>query len=530
MTTLTGHSLIAGSPVVGHLKGAAGLDAATGQPLEPEYSSLDEQQLQAATQAAAEAFDEYRATSPAVRAVFLERVAEEIEADAAAIIDRAVAESGLPTARLTGELARTTGQLTMFADVVRLGDHLEARIDPALPVRTPLPRADIRQRQVPLGPVAVFGASNFPLAFSVAGGDTASALAAGCPVVVKAHNAHPGTSELVGAAVARAVASCGLPAGLFSLVFGQGNEIGQALVRDPRIKAVGFTGSRAGGLALVAAAAERREPIPVFAEMSSVNPVVVLPGSIGEGRADALAAAYVGSLVLGSGQFCTNPGITFVPAGPDGDAFLAAAATAVRETSGQTMLTTGIAEAYDTGVEALRSTSGVTVEAEGRRGEVTNAPAPLLASTTTQVLREEPAVTEEVFGAAGLVVRWSDPTELVESVGRLEGQLTITVHAAPSDEAEARRLLPLLETKAGRILFNGWPTGVEVGHAMVHGGPFPATSDSRSTSVGSLAIYRFQRPVAYQDVPAALLPPAIRDDNPWGVAQRIDGRLNPTWN
>jgi len=530
MTTLTGHSIIAGSPVAGRLPGSAGVEAATGEPLEPVYTYVDEEQLQAATQAAADAFDTYRATSPAQRAAFLVKVADEIEADGEAIVARGVVESGLPLARLTGELGRTTGQLRMFAEVVRLGDHLEARIDPALPERTPLPRADIRQRHVPVGPVAVFGASNFPLAFSVAGGDTASALAAGCPVVVKAHNAHPGTSELVGAAVARAVAASGLPAGVFSLVFGSGTSVGQALVRDPRIKAVGFTGSRAGGLALVATAAARREPIPVYAEMSSVNPVVVLPGSIGGGRAEGLAAAYVGSLTLGSGQFCTNPGLTFVPTGPDGDSFLAAAARAVSAATGQTMLTSGIAQAFDKGTGTLRGAAGVTVEAEGHAGDGVNAPAPLLASTTSAALRDDPAVSEEVFGAAGLVVRWDGLSELTDALRDLEGQLTVTVQAADSDHDAARNLLPLLETKAGRILFNGWPTGVEVGHAMVHGGPFPATSDPRSTSVGSLAVYRFQRPVAYQDVPADLLPEATRDDNPWGVTQRIDGRLRPAQN
>ncbi len=527
MTTLTGHSIIAGEPMVGRLPGSPAVEAATGEDLAPHYTFVDEDQLQAATRAAEAAFDAYRATTPDERAAFLERVADEIEADGEQIVARAAAESGLTLARLTGELGRTAGQLRMFAAVVRLGDHLEARIDPALPERTPIPRADIRQRHIPVGPVAVFGASNFPLAFSVAGGDTASALAAGCPVVVKAHNAHPGTSELVGAAVTRAVAASGLPGGVFSLVFGSGTSVGQALVRDPRIKAVGFTGSRTGGLALVAAAAARREPIPVYAEMSSVNPVVVLPGSIAGGRAEELAAGYVGSLTLGSGQFCTNPGLTFVPTGPDGDAFLASAARAVAQSTGQTMLTSGIAQAFDKGTGTLRGAAGVTVEAEGSPGEGVNAPPPLLASTTPAALRDDPAVGEEVFGAAGLVVRWDDVAELADAIRGLEGQLTVTVQAGETDHDAARTLLPLLETKAGRILFNGWPTGVEVGHAMVHGGPFPATSDPRTTSVGSLAIYRFQRPVAYQDVPADLLPEATRDDNPWGVTQRIDGRLRP---
>jgi alpha-ketoglutaric semialdehyde dehydrogenase len=530
MTTLTGHSIIAGTAVAGQLPGAAAIEATTGTTLAPVYTYLDEGQLELATRAAADSFDAYRATSPKARAAFLERIADEIEADGEQIVARAAAESGLPLPRLTGELGRTTGQLRLFADTVRLGDHLEVRIDPAQPNRSPLPRADIRQRQVPLGPVAIFGASNFPLAFSVAGGDTASALAAGCPVVVKAHNAHPGSSELVGAAVTRAVTAAGLPQGVFSLVFGEGSSVGQSLVRDPRIKAVGFTGSRAGGLALVATAAARPEPIPVYAEMSSVNPVVVLPGSLEHGRAKELASAYVASLTLGSGQFCTNPGLTFVPSGADGDAFVAAAAQAVVVSTGQSMLTAGIAQAYDKGVDALRGADGVTVEAEGRAGDALNAPAPLLALTTTTALRDEGPVRQEVFGAAGVVVRWEEESELVEALQALEGQLTVTVHAAHSDHDVAKTLLPRLEAKAGRILFNGWPTGVEVGHAMVHGGPFPATSDSRSTSVGSLAIYRFQRPVAYQDVPADLLPVAIRDDNPWGVTQRVDGHLRPTQN
>lgn len=527
MTTLTGHSIVAGKVVVGASAGPRGVDATTGTTLEPQYSFLDEAQLDLAVAAADEAFDGYRATSPQARAAFLERIAAELEADGDAIVSRAAAESGLPVARITGELARTTGQLRMFADVVRLGDHLEVRVDPAQPDRTPLPRADIRQRQVPLGPVAVFGASNFPLAFSVAGGDTASALAAGCPVVVKAHNAHPGTSELVAAAVSRAVVEAGLPLGVFSLVYGAGTSVGQALVRDPRIKAVGFTGSRSGGLALVAAAAARPETIPVYAEMSSVNPVLVLPGSIADGRAGQLAESYVGSLTLGSGQFCTNPGLTFVPIGTDGDEFVRTAAGAVARTTGQSMLTAGIAAAYVEGTGTLRATDGVRVEAEGAAGPTVNAPAPVLHSTTSTDLATNDGISDEVFGPAGVVVRYTDADDLADAIRGLEGQLTVTLHCAEADHDLAGRLLPLLERKAGRILFNGWPTGVEVGHAMVHGGPFPATSDSRSTSVGSLAIYRFQRPVAYQDVPAPLLPEATRDDNPWGVTQRVDGRLRP---
>lgn len=478
----------------------------------------------AATTAAAQAFSAYRATTPEQRAAFLESVAAEIEADREAIIAAAVAESHLPEGRITGEVGRTTGQLRMFAGVVRQGDHLGVRIDPALPDREPLPRADIRQRMVPLGPVAVFGASNFPLAFSTAGGDTASALAAGCPVVVKGHPAHPQAGVLVARAVTRAVAAAGLPAGVFSFVLADGIEAGQQLVTDPRITAVGFTGSRGGGLALVAAAAARPVPIPVYAEMSAINPVVVLPGAIAgsASAAEDLATAYVGSLTLGSGQFCTNPGLLFLPKGEAGDLFLAAAGRAVSAATGTQMLTSGIAEAYAAGTQRQATTEGVTVVATGQAGEGADAPAPQLVEAAAEQLG---AVSDEVFGAAGVVVRYDTLEDLLPRLAELEGQLTATIQAAESDHADAARLIEVLELKVGRILFNGWPTGVEVGHAMVHGGPFPATSDGRTTSVGSLAIERFQRPVAYQDVPTAIQPDAIRDDNPWGLTRRVDGRL-----
>ena len=479
--------------------------------------------VETATRAAAEAFGAYRATSPQERSALLTAIAEEIEADGEAIIETAVAESHLPTPRITGELGRTTGQLRLFADVVRRGDHLGVRIDPALPERQPLPRADTRQRKVPLGPVAVFGASNFPLAFSTAGGDTASALAAGCPVVVKGHPAHPRTGALVARAVDRAVKAAGLPEGVFSYVEGEGTAIGQALVADPRIKAVGFTGSRAGGLALARIAAERAEPIPVHAEMSSVNPVVVLPGALAERDIAALATDYVGSLTLGAGQFCTNPGVVFVPEGADGDAFVATAAGAVQETTGQPMLTPGIADAYRSGVQRLRDAAGIDVLAEGSPGDE-RSPAAVLAGADLAA-PDGALALEEVFGAASVVVRYATAGELADRFAGLEGQLTATVHYAPSDRDAARTLLPVLEDRVGRVIFNGWPTGVEVGYAMVHGGPFPATTDARTTSVGSLAIERFQRPICYQDVPDDLLPEPVRDDNPWRLVRRVDGEL-----
>ena len=483
----------------------------------------DQAVVAAATQAAREAFATYRATSPEQRAAFLESVAAEIEADKDAIVTEAVRESKLPEGRIAGEVGRTTGQLRLFADVVRRGDHLGVRIDPAIPDRAPLPRADIRQRMVPLGPVAVFGASNFPLAFSTAGGDTASALAAGCPVVVKGHPAHPVTGTLVARAVTRAVADAGLPAGVFSFVLGE-IETGQELVKDPRIAAVGFTGSRGGGLALVRSAAARDVPIPVYAEMSSINPVIVLPGAL-DGDVEALATAYVGSLTLGAGQFCTNPGLIFLPTGERGDAFLEAAGRAVSEATGSPMLTPGIASAYASGTSSLRGTEGIRVVGEGKAGGE-HAPAPVVYEAPVELLAiDDSTVTDEVFGAAGVVVRFGAVEELLPRIEGLEGQLTATVHATDADAPDAAKLMPALELKAGRVLFNGWPTGVEVGHAMVHGGPFPATSDGRSTSVGSLAIERFQRPVAYQDVPDALLPDALRDDNPWRLRRRMDGEL-----
>jgi len=523
MTTvaLSGTSIVAGQEVRGAGGSFEPAAAATGRPLGPTYSLLALDQLAAATAAAAEAFPIYRATTPAQRAHFLRVIADEIEADGPTIIARASAESGLPEGRITGELARTTGQLRMFAGVAERGDHLDVRIDPAIPDRQPNPRPDLRLRNVPLGPVAVFGASNFPLAFSTAGGDTASALAAGCPVIVKGHAAHPGTGELVARAVTRAVEACGLPAGVFSFVLGAGNVLGQALATDPRIKAVGFTGSRAGGLALAAAAAARPEPIPVYAEMSSVNPVVVLPGALNEPAAvESLAQAYVASMTLGSGQLCTNPGVAFVPEGEEGDRFVARAGEVVRGSHGQQMLTTGIAAAYKAGVDRLRAADALEVVAEGQPGADEGAPPAVLTQTR---IRNADVAFEEVFGAASVVVRYGSVQELAGRLAQLEGQLTATVHCTDIDAEAALELLPVLEDRVGRILFNGWPTGVEVGHAMVHGGPFPATSDGRTTSVGSRSIERFQRPVCYQDVPAALLPEALRDDNPWGLTRRIDG-------
>lgn len=527
-TKLNGSSIIAGQVVPGTNGTTAAIDPTSNAPLEPKYSKLDLVQAKQAAEAAAAAFRQYRATTPAARATFLEAIATKIEGKREEIVERAMAETGLPSARLTGEVGRTAGQLRLFAQVVREGNYHGVRIDPALPERTPAPRLDIRQRRVPVGPVLVFGASNFPLAFSVAGGDTAAALAAGCPVIVKAHNAHPGTGELVGQAITEAASESGMPAGVFSLVYGSGAEIGQQLASDPLISAIGFTGSRSGGLSLAATAASREVPIPVYAEMSSINPVIVLDGALSsEGPgAQELAEQFVGSLTGSSGQLCTAPGLIFVPAGEDGDAFVAAVSAALDGKAGQTMLTPGIAEAFAQGVSALEGQEAVTTAARGVIGEGENAPAPVVFSAELEELRSNPVLSNEVFGSAAVIIRYADIAALGEALDELEGQLTATVHAVDSDTEVANSLLPVLEDLAGRILFNGWPTGVEVGHAMVHGGPFPATSAPATTSVGSLAIERFLRPVAYQSAPTAVLPKPLQDSNPWSVARQNDGIIS----
>jgi NADP-dependent aldehyde dehydrogenase len=525
--TLTGHSLIAGQPVVGAGKTAFGLNPATNAALEPTYTLITEVQLTTATSAAAEAYPSFSTLDPETHAAFLEAIADNIEAIGEELIIRAGQETGLPAARLQGERARTTGQLRLFASVVRQGDFRGVRIDPAIPDRTPMPRADIRQRQIPLGPVAVFGASNFPFAFSTAGGDTASALAAGCPVVFKAHNAHPGTSELVGQAVVKAVKDFNLHPGVFSLIYGPGASIGQALVADPAIKAVGFTGSQAAGIALMRTAAARPEPIPVYAEMSSLNPVFVFEGALNGSaeQIDALAQQYVTAVTASSGQLCTSPGLLFAPAGEAGDKLAAAVGRAVSACAGQTMLTQGIAGSWNQGAEALGSAAGVDVVGQGTPGPTENAPAPTIFGTHISQFVSNHVLHAEIFGAASLVIRYSSTEELVEAVNRLEGQLTASLQLTEEDYPTAALLLPALEQKVGRIIVNGWPTGVEVGHAMVHGGPFPATSDTRTTSVGTLAINRFLRPVAYQNLPPELLPAPLQDANPWHLNRRIDGTV-----
>ena len=522
-TTLNGNLIIGASAQYGTSAPFKAVNPATGQHIEPAFGTANVDDVARACTLAQQAFDSYRDTTPEQRAAFLEQAAQNILDLGPELIERAMQESGLPQARLEGERGRTVGQLRLFAKVVRDGRWLGTALDSALPDRTP-PRPDLRLRKIGLGPVVVFGASNFPLAFSVAGGDTASALAAGCPVVVKAHGAHPGTSELVGRAVQAAVASCGLAEGVFSMLHGDGRTIGQALVAHPAIKAVGFTGSRQGGMALVRAAAQRDEPIPVYAEMSSINPMFMLPDALANGAAK-IGSGFVDSLTLGSGQFCTNPGLVIALEGAALDAFRAAAVTALQGKTGATMLTPGIHSAFNSGVEKLGQEAGVTTLARGQDGATACAGQPALFETDAATFIANPALEDEIFGAASLIVRCSDIAQFHQVAEHLDGQLTATMFVTENDRDAAKALLPVLERKAGRILINGFPTGVEVSHAMVHGGPFPATSDSRSTSVGAGAIDRFLRPVSYQDLPAFLLPEALQDDNPLGLWRVRDGDL-----
>jgi 2,5-dioxopentanoate dehydrogenase len=455
-----------------------------------------------AAEAAEAAFWSYSATTREQRAAFLEAIADAIEARAEAITEIGTQETGLPVARLQGERGRTTGQLRLFASHIRKGDYLDRRVDPALPDRTPLPRPEIRLMQHPVGPVAVFGASNFPLAFSTAGGDTASALAAGCPVVVKGHSAHPGTGEIVAEAVAEAVRACGLHPGVFSLVQGGRRDVGTALVTHPLIKAVGFTGSLAGGRALFDLCASRPEPIPFFGELGSVNPMFLLPEAVAA-RADKIVAGWTGSLTMGAGQFCTNPGIAVVRA-DQADALGAAMVAALAAVGTQTMLTEGIAAAYVKGRDRIASSPAVRellVQMCDRR----QATPQLFLVQGADWIGNHP-LQEEVFGPLALIIAAKDDDQMLDIARAFDGQLTCTLHMDDGDLGLARRLLPILQRKAGRVLANGFPTGVEVCDAMVHGGPYPASTNFGATSVGTMAIRRFLRPVSYQNLPQGLLP------------------------
>lgn len=464
-------------------------------------------QVDEACRAARRDFRRYASTSRQERAAFLRACAEEIDALGDEITATAMAESGLPEARLIGERGRTTGQLNMFADVIESTDYLDIRHDAALSNREPLPRPDLRLMHKAIGPVVVFGASNFPLAFSTAGGDTASALAAGCPVIVKGHSAHAGTAELVAQALAKAVERCGMPKATFQMLQSAGFEVGTALVQHPEITAVGFTGSLAGGRALYDLCHARVKPIPFYGELGSVNPMFCLPQAVAA-RGAEIGSGWAGSLTMGAGQFCTNPGVGVVVKGTGADALEAAAVAALGDAPAQKMLTDGIHQAYEGGLgtfrELMKEISFCGTATQPRHA------LPALFKVSAKDWMANPQLQEEVFGAAGILVVCEDAAEMLSLAENLEGQLTATLHLDEGDAALAAELSPVLEEKAGRILANGFPTGVEVCAAMMHGGPYPASTDVRATSVGTLAIARWLRPVSYQNMPDYLLPAELK--------------------
>lgn len=496
---------------------------ATGETLEPVYHSATAEETEEAARLAHEAFPVYSRATGERKGAFLRAIAANIEALGNTLTERVRAESGLPEARVKGETARTCGQLRLFASLVEDGAWVDARVDRADPARRPIPKPDTRSMLRPRGPVAVFGAANFPLAFSTAGGDTASALAAGCPVIVKAHPSHPGASELVAGAILAAARETGMPEGVFSLLYDAGHDVGKALASHPFIKAIGFTGSRAGGRALMALAAAREEPIPVFAEMSSVNPVFLLPGALAE-RGEQIAAGLAASVLLGTGQFCTNPGLVVYDRNADAAGFKNELRRLLAAAPPATMLSESIRRNYETTRARLAAHPAVTELARVPETPGAVCGGAALYETTASAVLADRALTEEVFGPCTLLVAADGPGEALALAKALEGQLTATLHGTAADFAEHAELAATLERLAGRVLFNGFPTGVEVNHSMVHGGPFPATSDGGSTSVGTAAILRFTRRVCWQDCPDSLLPPELQEANPPGIPRLEDGK------
>ncbi|MBK35529.1 MAG: aldehyde dehydrogenase (NADP(+)) [Gemmatimonadetes bacterium] len=499
---------------------------ATGVEMDPVFHGATAAEVDRAVSLAADAFPIYRKWSGDSRASFLEAIADEIEAIGDRLLERCDAETGLGIPRLTGERGRTTGQLRLFASLVREGSWVDARIDRAIPDREPLPKPDARLMLMPIGPVVVFGASNFPLAFSTAGGDTASALAAGCPVIVKAHRSHAGTGELVGQAIQRAAKRCDAPDGVFSLIHGAGAQVGTALVEHPQIKAVGFTGSLAGGRALFDLASRRPEPIPVYAEMGSLNPVFVLPGAMAEGGPE-FAEGLRGSVTLGVGQFCTNPGLVLGIDGEEMDGFIEATESLFEEAPTATMLNPGIRDAYEKGLVTMEGASNVSLVAKSSQSPDAGRTeaSPHVWVTDVASYLENPSLSHEVFGPTSLIVRCKSKQEMIDVANRLDGHLTSTLHGTEGDLVEHVDLVEVLERKTGRLIFNGFPTGVEVCHSMHHGGPYPATTDARSTSVGTSAIFRFTRLVCYQSFPNSALPEELKNENPLGLWRTIDGEM-----
>jgi len=512
-----------GTSFIGHQRGSESgqtfqvTNPATGQVLTPSFHGATEQELQKALELAEAAFTPYSLTSPEKRAEFLKAIADNIESLVDEIQPRMTGESALPEPRCRMEAGRTCGQLRLFANLLEEGSWVNARIETALPDREPVPKPDLRSMLRARGPVAVFCASNFPLAFSVAGGDTASALAAGCPVIVRAHCSHPGTAEIVAGAIQQAVISCGLPEGTFSMIFDQGRQLASQLVQSPTIQAVGFTGSRSGGRALMDLAAARPVPIPVFAEMSSINPVFVLPGAMAE-RGETIATNLVSSVTLGAGQFCTCPGLVFTGGS---DSFNEVLSKGFSEQPAATMLHQGIAKNYQSCLHTLSSQNGVQTlaktEASGSQG------GPAILKATHSEFIANPQLSAEVFGPSSLVIECETGADMLAAAASLEGQLTASVHGTEEEIANATDLINILAQKAGRLIINGFPTGVEVCHSMVHGGPYPATSDGASTSVGTASITRFTRAVAWQNFPESSLPDELKSSNPKGITRLVNG-------
>lgn len=522
MNSITGVSLI------GFAKGQEGGGARPYDPSKraffgPEFAWARPEEVASALQKAQDAAPIWATLGHKPKADFLRLIAQGIEDNAARIIELATQETALPSGRIQGEIGRTTGQLRLFAKLVEEGWWRDVRIDHSDPSRKPVPKPDVRSMLVPVGPVAVFSSSNFPLAFSVAGGDTASAFAAGCPVIVKAHQGHLATSECVGNIIVEAVRQSGLPEGSFSLLFGPGRSVGMALVTHPAIQAVGFTGSRSGGRALMDAAAARPRPIPVYAEMGSINPMVILPGALTD-RSQLLAAGLAGSVTLGNGQFCTNPGLILLEAGPQTDAFLQQLGSELAKVAPGAMLTESICHEFLDGLSKFTELPEIAVhtKVEATPGQV----GPILLTTSGQYFLAQPALLEELFGPATVAVLCNGIEEITKVVLALDGQLTGTIHASPEDYEQVKTLYPILAGKVGRLVHNGFPTGVEVCHAMNHGGPYPASADGRSTSVGTRAITRFARPLCWQNTPEFLLPEELKESNPLGLLRLVNG----TWN
>jgi len=523
---ILGHSLVGFRDIAGCSDSFRAWNPATGKQIEESFRSASEAEVDLAARLASEAFPAYSRLSQRERAAFLRSVASRIEGLGEALVERAHLETALPKPRLQSETGRTCNQLRLFASVIEEGSWVGARIDRADAQRKPIPKPDIRSMWHAIGPVVVFGASNFPLAFSAAGGDTASAFAAGNPVIVKAHPAHPGTSELVGRAIRECVREQGLPEGTFSLLFDAGNTVGKALALHPLIKAGGFTGSIAAGRALMNLAASRPEPIPFYAEMGSTNPVFLLPGALAA-RGKDIAGQLHGSFTLGSGQFCTKPGMVFLPGTAASDAFRSEFREKVAHSPKLTLLTSGIRTSYEQEIQRRNARRDMRVVAQGERpnGEAAFTAEVAVFETDVPALLAHPELGSEVFGPSTLLIAFSDKAQVLQAARNLSGHLTATIHGTEEDLREFSELAEILRNKVGRIVFNGYPTGVEVCHAMVHGGPYPASTDGRSTSVGTQAIFRFARPVCYQDFPNAALPEELKNENPLGIWRMVDGQF-----